>query len=36
MFVNGWGTNYQFYRGPSKDASKQVSVHLAKGFRGDF
>jgi hypothetical protein len=23
------------YRGPSIDASYQVSVHLAKGFRGE-
>jgi hypothetical protein len=24
------------YRGPSKDASYQVSIHLAKRFRRDF
>ena len=30
MFVNGSGPN--FYRGPSIDASYQVSVHLAKWF----
>jgi hypothetical protein len=23
------------YRGPSKDASYQVSIHFASGFRGD-
>ena len=23
------------YKGPSKDASYQVSIHLAKRFRGD-
>jgi hypothetical protein len=30
MFVNGSGPN--FYRGPSIDASYQISVHLAKWF----
>ena len=30
MFVNGSGRNEQ--RGPSIDASYQVSVHLAEGF----
>jgi hypothetical protein len=25
----------KLYRGPSIDASYQVSVHLAKGFRGE-
>jgi hypothetical protein len=30
MFVNGLELNEQsFYRGPTKDASYQVSVHLA-------
>ena len=33
MFVNGSGQNEQFYRGPSIDASYQVSVHLAEGFQ---
>ena len=33
MFVNGSGRNEQIYRGPSIDASYQVSVHLAKGFQ---
>jgi hypothetical protein len=33
MFVNGSGRNYQFYRGPSIDASYQVLVHLAEGFQ---
>jgi len=32
MFVSGSGRNQQFYRGPSMDASYQVSVHLAEGF----
>ena len=31
MFVNGSRQNQQFYRGPSIDASYQVSVHLAEG-----
>jgi hypothetical protein len=35
MFVNESGQNEQsvLYRGPSMDASYQVSVHLAKGFQ---
>ena len=34
MFVNGSRQNYQsLYRGPSIDASYQVSDHLAKGFQ---
>jgi len=33
MFVNRSGQNEQFYRGPSIDASYQVSVHLAEGFQ---
>ena len=33
MFVNGLGQNDQLYRGPSIDASYQVSVHLAKMFQ---
>jgi hypothetical protein len=33
MFVNGSGRNVQTYRGPSIDASYQVSVHLVKGFQ---
>ena len=33
MFVNGTGQNETFYKGPSIDASCQVSVHLAKQFR---
>jgi hypothetical protein len=33
MFDNGTGQNEQFYRGPSIDASYQVSVHLAKWFQ---
>ena len=34
MFVNGSGRNVQSYnRGPSIDASYQVSVHLAKRFQ---
>jgi hypothetical protein len=33
MFVNRSGQNEQIYRGPSIDASYQVSVHLAKGFQ---
>jgi hypothetical protein len=32
MFVNGSGRNEQHYRGPSIDASYQVSIHLAEGF----
>ena len=30
MFINGLGRNEQSYRGPSIDASYQVSVHLAE------
>ena len=33
IFVNESGQNAQFYRGPSIDASYQVSVHLAKWFQ---
>ena len=34
MFVNGSGQNEQsFQRGPSIDASYQVSLHLAEGFQ---
>ena len=33
MFVNGLGRNKHFFRGPSIDASYQVSVHLAKRFQ---
>ena len=33
MFVNGSGQNEQFQRGPSMDASYQVSLHLAEGFQ---
>ena len=33
MFVNGSWQNGQLYRGPSIDASYQVSLHLAKGFQ---
>ena len=33
MFDNGSGQNEQFYRGPSKNTSYQVLVHLAKGFQ---
>jgi hypothetical protein len=32
-FVNGSRRNEQFYRGPSIDASYQVSVHFVKGFQ---
>jgi hypothetical protein len=32
MFLNGSGRNEHFYRGPSIDASYQVSVHLAQWF----
>jgi hypothetical protein len=32
MFVNESGRNEQ-YRGPSKDAPYQVSIHLAKRFK---
>jgi hypothetical protein len=33
MFVNESGRNEQSYRGPSIDASYQISVHLAEGFQ---
>ena len=33
MFVEGQGRNQQSYRGPSIDASCQVSVHLIKWFQ---
>jgi hypothetical protein len=33
MFVNESGRYEQFYRGPSIDASYQVSVHFAKQFQ---
>jgi hypothetical protein len=33
MFVNGSERNEQSYRGPSIDASYQVSVHFAKQFQ---
>ena len=33
MFANGLGQNVRSYRGPSIDASNQVSVHLAEGFQ---
>jgi hypothetical protein len=33
MFVNGLGGMSNLYRGPSIDASYQVSVHLAEGFQ---
>ena len=33
MFVNGSGQNEKLYRGPSIDASYQVSLHLAEGFQ---
>ena len=33
MFVNGSGRMSYLYRGPSIDASYQVSVHLAKRFQ---
>ena len=32
MFANGSGRNEKLYRGPSIDASYQVSVHLAEEF----
>ena len=35
MFVNGSGRNEQSLQRPSIDASYQVSVHLAKRFRGE-
>jgi hypothetical protein len=33
MFANGSEKMSTLYRGPSIDASYQVSVHLAKGFQ---
>ena len=33
MFVNGLEINEHLYRGPSKDASYQVSIHLDKRFQ---
>jgi hypothetical protein len=33
MFVNGSGQKSSLYKGPSIDASYQVSVHLAEGFQ---
>ena len=33
MFVNGSEINEQLYRGPSKDASYQILIHLAKQFQ---
>jgi hypothetical protein len=33
MFVNGSGQMSNLYKGPSIDASYQVSVHLADGFQ---
>jgi hypothetical protein len=33
MFVNGSELNEHLYRGPSKDASYQVSIHLTKRFQ---
>ena len=36
MFVNGSEINEHHYRGPSIDASYQVSVHLAKRFQRRF
>ena len=33
MFVNGSGKMSNLYKGPSIDASYQVSVHLAEGFQ---
>jgi hypothetical protein len=35
MFVNDRDEMSILYRGPSVDASYQVSVHLAKRFRGE-
>jgi hypothetical protein len=31
-----WDEMSNFYRGPSRDASYKISVHLASGFRGDL
>jgi hypothetical protein len=36
MFVNGSELNEHLYRGPSKDVSYQVSIHLAKRFQRSF
>ena len=36
MFVNGSGRNCNRYRGPSIDASYQISVHLDKWFQRRF
>ena len=36
MFVNGLGRNEQLHRGPSIDASYQVSDNLAKRFQRRF
>ena len=36
MFVNGSELNEQSYRGPSKDASYQVLIHLVKRFQRRF
>jgi hypothetical protein len=33
LFVNGSGRNEHFYRGPSIDASYQISDHLAMWFQ---
>jgi hypothetical protein len=33
MFVNESELNEQFYKGPSKDVTYQVSIHLAKRFQ---
>jgi len=33
LFVDGSGRNKQFYRGPSIDATYQISVHLPKQFQ---
>jgi hypothetical protein len=33
MFVNGSGQMSNLYRGPSINASYQVSVHIAEGFQ---
>jgi hypothetical protein len=33
MFVSGSELNEQFYRGPTKDASYQVLIHLARRFQ---
>ena len=33
MFVNGSGKMSNLYKGPSINASYQVSIHLAEGFQ---